>query len=100
MAQLAGPRAITGIRVKADLPASASAYDVLRELALQINWDGEAAPAVWSPLGSGVSDFATSVVATNQAIYVGGAFSSAGGKESNFLARWGYYQTYLPLVIK
>ena len=46
----------------------------------------------WLPLGSGVSDFATSVAATNQAIYVGGAFVSACGQESNFLARWGNFR--------
>jgi len=51
VAQLAGPRAITGIRVKADLPAAPADYDLLRELALQIHWDGETNPAVWSPLG-------------------------------------------------
>ncbi len=48
ISQLKGPRAITGIRAKLSLPAD---RDVLRELALQIKWDGEPAPSVWSPLG-------------------------------------------------
>ena len=48
---LKGPRAITGIRVKLDLPAAPGDRDVLRELALQIKWDGEQTPSVWAPLG-------------------------------------------------
>ena len=49
--RLKGPRAITGIRMKLDLPAAPADRDVLRELALQIKWDGEQAPSVWTPLG-------------------------------------------------
>ena len=49
--KLKGPQAITGIRVKLDLPPSPADVEVLRELALQINWDGEATPSVWAPLG-------------------------------------------------
>jgi len=49
--RLKGPRAITGIRVKLDLPPSPGDQDVLRELALQVKWDGEATPSVWTPLG-------------------------------------------------
>jgi hypothetical protein len=52
VAELKGPAAITGLRMKLDLPANAAAArDVLRELALQIKWDGESAPSVWAPLG-------------------------------------------------
>jgi hypothetical protein len=51
VARLKGPRAITGLRVKLDLPAAPADRDVLRELALQIKWDGEQEPSVWSPLG-------------------------------------------------
>ena len=49
--RLKGQQAITGIRLKLDLPAAPADYEVLRELALQIKWDGEAAPSVWAPLG-------------------------------------------------
>jgi hypothetical protein len=46
-----GPQAITGIRVKLDPPPAPGDLDTLRELALQIKWDGEATPSVWAPLG-------------------------------------------------
>jgi hypothetical protein len=48
---LKGPQAITGLRVKMELPGSPADRDVLRELALQIKWDGEMTPSVWAPLG-------------------------------------------------
>lgn len=51
-ATLDGSGAINLIRVKInDLPAAPEDRDVLRELTLQIKWDGEAQPSVWSPLG-------------------------------------------------
>src|SRR5207302_3361080 len=50
-ASLDGPAAITGIRIKADLPSGPAAYDALRSIILQIRWDGESEPSVWSPLG-------------------------------------------------
>jgi hypothetical protein len=51
-ANLEGPAAITGLRVKLeDLPAGPAQYDALRALTLQIRWDGEAEPSVWAPLG-------------------------------------------------
>jgi len=50
--ELAGPRAITAIRVRIDdLPPAPADRQVLRELALQIKWDGETEPSVWAPLG-------------------------------------------------
>jgi hypothetical protein len=48
---LKGPRALTAIRVKLDLPPAPGDRDLLRELCLQINWDGEKEPSVWAPLG-------------------------------------------------
>jgi len=53
-ASLAGPRAITALRVKVDLAALADRAEqvaALRELVLRITWDGEKNPAVWCPLG-------------------------------------------------
>lgn len=49
--ELAGPRAITALRAKADLPKPPEDIAVLRELCLRITWDDEPKPAVWSPLG-------------------------------------------------
>ncbi len=51
VARLKGPQAISTIRVKLDLPAPPADRECLRELALQIKWDGEKEPSVWSPLG-------------------------------------------------
>ncbi|MBM4041655.1 MAG: DUF2961 domain-containing protein [Planctomycetes bacterium] len=49
--ELAGPRAITALRAKLDLPEPPGDIAVLRELCLRITWDDEPKPAVWSPLG-------------------------------------------------
>ncbi len=51
IAELNGPRAITGLNVRMDLPDDPAGYDILRELVLSIKWDGRAEPAVWSALG-------------------------------------------------
>ena len=51
MAKLDGPRAISCIRVRFDPPLTAEERDVLREFVLQIKWDGEPQPSVWTPLG-------------------------------------------------
>ena len=51
VAEIIGPRAITAIRAKVTLAASADDRTVLRELAVRITWDGEEQPAVWAPLG-------------------------------------------------
>ncbi|MFO1513802.1 MAG: DUF2961 domain-containing protein, partial [Verrucomicrobiota bacterium] len=49
--KLDGSRAIALIRAKVDLPESPADRDALRELVLQIRWDGEASPSVWVPFG-------------------------------------------------
>jgi len=47
-----GSGAITGLRVKFDVPTDLEAQRVmLRQLALRITWDNQSQPAVWSPLG-------------------------------------------------
>ncbi len=51
VAKLRGAGAITRLRLKLDLPPAPADRDLLRELAIQIRWDGEAEPSVWSPLG-------------------------------------------------
>ena len=48
----AGPGAITGIRVKFNLPTDIeSRRTLLRQLALRITWDDQNQPSVWAPLG-------------------------------------------------
>jgi hypothetical protein len=49
--QLGGRNTITCIRVDTDSFKSPDDYDILRELVLQIYWDGESEPGVWVPLG-------------------------------------------------
>ena len=49
--KLDGPGAINCIRVRFDPPLTPADRDVLRELSIQIRWDGERSPSVWSPLG-------------------------------------------------
>jgi hypothetical protein len=48
---LSGPRAITSLRAKLDLPPSPADREILRELAIQMSWDGERQPSVWAPFG-------------------------------------------------
>ncbi len=48
---LDGSGAINCLRVKFDPPLTPADRDVLREITIQIRWDGERAPSVWSPLG-------------------------------------------------
>ncbi|HWH69464.1 MAG TPA: DUF2961 domain-containing protein, partial [Candidatus Sulfotelmatobacter sp.] len=61
VATLKGPRAITAIRIKLDQLPTLADRDLLRELVLQIKWDGEADPSVWAPLG----DFFGTAVGAN-----------------------------------
>ncbi len=49
--QLDGAGAINGIRVRFDPPLMPADREVLREITIQIRWDGEKSPSVWSPLG-------------------------------------------------
>jgi hypothetical protein len=51
VAQLEGPRAITGLWVKTKFANRVDEMAGLRKLALRITWDGQAKPAVWCPLG-------------------------------------------------
>ncbi len=50
-ANIEGPGAITSIRMRTSLPPSPADIDALRSLTIQIKWDGESEPSVWSPLG-------------------------------------------------
>ncbi len=52
VAEIAGPRVVCALRVKAKLPNEIEAQRrVLRETAIRITWDDDQQPAVWSPLG-------------------------------------------------
>jgi hypothetical protein len=50
-AKLDGPGAVALVRVKLDLPPPPADRDVLRQVTLQIRWDGEKSASVWAPLG-------------------------------------------------
>ena len=49
--KIKGPRAITAIKVKVDPAWLKVPRAWLREVALQIRWDGEEKPSVWVPIG-------------------------------------------------
>jgi Protein of unknown function (DUF2961) len=50
--ELVGPAAISNLRIKLQLPSEVEAHRrMLRELALRVTWDDDAAPSIWSPLG-------------------------------------------------
>lgn len=52
VAELEGPRAITSLRATVQLPEDVEEQrEILRNLILKINWDGEAEPSVLTPLG-------------------------------------------------
>jgi len=51
VADITGKRAITAIRVSMDPKVIPNPDKSLREVAIQINWDGEKEPSVWVPLG-------------------------------------------------
>ena len=51
LAELAGPRAITAVKVKMAFADRQDQVTALRKVALQITWDGQAKPAVWCPVG-------------------------------------------------
>ena len=49
--QPAGAGAITGIRVRFEPPLTPADRDLLREISVQMSWDGDSKLAVWAPLG-------------------------------------------------
>ena len=48
---LPGPRAVSALRVRLDVPDPPDDIATLRELCLRITWDEAATPQVWCPLG-------------------------------------------------
>ena len=67
-------------------------------------WDlsANAGQGAWFPLGSGVAGYVYAIAVSKTQVYVGGAFTQAGGKPSFYLARWSppASKGYLPLVLK
>jgi len=59
---LEGARAITGLRVRVEPAAVQDVTRALREVVLQIRWDGEERPSIWAPLG----DFFGTAPGTNK----------------------------------
>jgi trimeric autotransporter adhesin len=53
----------------------------------------------WRSLGSGVNGEVTSLLEYNGALYVGGGFSSAGGKGSYGIARWNEFNSAPPVPL-
>ncbi len=52
ISRISGPRAIVSFIAKVQLPTDIELQrQILRELVLQISWDGEEKPSVWCPLG-------------------------------------------------
>ncbi len=51
VATLEGPCAVTGLSVSGKFENREDEIEALRDIVLQITWDDEAKPAVWSPLG-------------------------------------------------
>lgn len=49
-----------------------------------IRWNG----SEWSPLGSGMDDTPLILATDGVSLYAGGKFTTAGGKPSQFVARW------------
>ncbi|HVV73006.1 MAG TPA: DUF2961 domain-containing protein, partial [Verrucomicrobiae bacterium] len=82
-ATLKGEGAVTRLRVRLDLPPSPADRDMLRELAIQINWDGEQDPSVWAPLG----DFFGTAPGANQYHSLPLGFGADG---------WWYCDWYMP----
>lgn len=83
---LKGPRAITRVRARLSVPPAPADRDVLRELTVQFQWDGEKNPAVWSPLGD---FFGTAGANTYRSLPLG-----HGGDE------WWYCNWYMPFAEK
>ena len=51
VATLDGPNAVTAIRARVELGDREDQMAALRDVVLAVTWDGDAAPAVWCPLG-------------------------------------------------
>ena len=90
VAQLTGGRAITTLKVTLDPKSLGDAARTLREVVLQITWDGDKNPSVWAPLG----DFFGTAPGINyyKSLPMGMVEDSATGK-ATFYSYW-----YMPFA--
>ncbi|MBN1817872.1 MAG: DUF2961 domain-containing protein [Sedimentisphaerales bacterium] len=51
IAEIEGPRAVAGFGVKMEFEDRQDQIQALREIVLQVFWDNEGKPAIWTPLG-------------------------------------------------
>ena len=59
--------------------------------------------AAWQPLSAGLNHWVYALAAAGQNVYVGGAFTDAGGSpDGDYIARWVSlaYRLFLPVVLK
>ncbi|MBI5386308.1 MAG: DUF2961 domain-containing protein [Verrucomicrobia bacterium] len=80
-----GPAAIRAMRCKVELPGLPKDREVLRELSLQIKWDGEEQPSVWAPLG----DFFGTAAGANQHLSFPSGLTDDG---------WWYCNWFMPFA--
>jgi hypothetical protein len=81
-----GRRAITEILARIyDLPGGAADRHVLRELTLEIRWDGEQQPSVWAPFG----DFFGTAAGANPYVSLPSGLTRNG---------WWYSRWYMPFA--
>ncbi len=59
-------------------------------------WNGSS----WLALGSGTNDFVYALRVRGRQLYVGGDFTTAGGKLSTYIGEWFLARLYLPLIEK
>jgi hypothetical protein len=62
-------------------------------------WNGSS----WSQLGSGVNTPSKGLAAKGNKLFVGGRFTTAGGKASSRIAQWTIvpsFRIYLPIVVR
>jgi hypothetical protein len=79
--EIAGPAAISDLRIKLDLPHDVEAQRrLLRELTIQVTWDNDATPSIWSPLGDFFGFFGGSQTFK--------AYPSGTAPEGSFYSHW------------
>ena len=85
LARFKDAQAISALRLNLNTPPAPADLDVLRELAIQIKWDGESEPSVWAPLG----DFFGTAAGANQYRSLPLGLDSEG---------WWYCNWYMPFT--
>jgi len=94
--ELTGPRAITSIRVRLRVPPVPEDRDVLREMAISIQWDDLEQPGVWAPLG----DFFGTAAGANAYRSLPLGMTTKVGNEHGSLDTDAYCFWYMPFAKK